>query len=462
MAAKVSGLKASDNGRFLVQEDGAPFFYLGDTAWLLFHRLGLEEAEFYLKNRAEKRFTVIQATVLPVIRELDVPNVNGDVPLIEDDPGRPNELYFRHVDAVLEMAARYGLYVGLAPTWATYVVGDRGPAIFDTGSAYAYGRFIGERYRGMDHIIWIMGGDRSPIFRGRDYSPVWRAMARGVREGCGGQGLMTWHPQGGGHSSSLWFHADDWLDFNMMQTGPRRNFPNHARIEMDYRLEPVKPTLDGEPGYERALHRQNPANPRLTAHDVRKYAYWALFAGACGHTYGCLEVWQMASNSYPPANGAEMSWVEALDIPGAGQMQYVRQLIESRPFLTRIPDQSLLATDPGYGRDHVQATRGSDGSYAFLYVPTGKPVRVNVDNLSGDRLIAHWYDPRLGTATLIGDAPGQGTHEFAPPTCGPEEDWVLVLDAVSQSYPIPGAGDFAAQPPLAQERVSTLEGIIRR
>ena len=299
-------------------------------------------------------------------------------------------------------------------------------------------------------------------FRGRDYSPVWRAMARGVREGCGGQGLMTWHPQGGGHSSSLWFHADDWLDFNMMQTGPRRNFPNHARIEMDYRLEPVKPTLDGEPGYERALHRQNPANPRLTAHDVRKYAYWALFAGACGHTYGCLEVWQMASNSYPPANGAEMSWVEALDIPGAGQMQYVRQLIESRPFLTRIPDQSLLATDPGYGRDHVQATRGSDGSYAFLYVPTGKPVRVNVDNLSGDQLIAYWYDPRLGTATPIGDAPGQGTHEFAPPTCGPEEDWVLVLDAVSQSYPIPGAGDFAAQPPLAQERVSTLEGIIRR
>jgi hypothetical protein len=106
----------------------------------------------------------------------------------------------------------------------------------------------------------------------------------------------------------------------------------------------------------------------------------------------------------------------------------------------------LLATDPGYGRDHVQAARGSGGSYAFLYVPTGKPVRVNLDTLSGDRLTAHWYDPRLGTATLIGEVPGQGTHEFAPPTCGPEKDWVLVLDDVSQSYPVPGAGDFTAQP----------------
>jgi uncharacterized protein DUF4038 len=32
-------LKVSDNKRFLVQEDGKPFFYLGDTAWELFHRL---------------------------------------------------------------------------------------------------------------------------------------------------------------------------------------------------------------------------------------------------------------------------------------------------------------------------------------------------------------------------------------------------------------------------------------
>jgi hypothetical protein len=197
--------------------------------------------------------------------------------------------------------------------------------------------------------------------------------------------------------------------------------------------------MDGEPGYERALHRQNPANPRLTAHDVRKYAYWALFAGACGHTYGCLEVWQMYSTSYPAANGAELPWVEALDLPGAVQMQYVRQLVESRPFLTRIPDRSLLATDPGYGLDHVQATRGSDGSYAFLYVPTGKPVRVNLDTLSGDRLIAHWYDPRLGTATPVGEVPGGGNHKFIPPTRGPKEDWILVLDDISHSYPVPGA-----------------------
>jgi hypothetical protein len=441
MTKQLSRLKISENKRFLVKEDGMPFFYLGDTAWTLFHRLNLAEAEFYLKNRADKQFTVIQATILSELRDLEIPNVNGDTPLINNDSARPNEAYFQHVDAILSMAADYDLYVALMPTWGSYVIGEYEPAIFGSDNAYLFGRFVGERYREMTHLMWINGGDRLPIFKGKDYAPVWRALARGVKEGYGQQGLMTFHPPGAGNSSSLWFHGDDWLDFNMVQTGPRRNFPNCVTIEKDYLQEPVKPTLDGEPGYERARHRmnRNPHNPRLTAHDVRKYAYWALFAGAFGHTYGCLEVWQMFSEAHPALNGAKVRWTEALELPGAGQMQYVRRLIESRPFLMRIPDENLVTVDPGYGHDHVRATRGSDGSYAFIYIPTGKPVAINLDRLKGDRFVAYWYDPRLGVATPIGEILNQDVAEFIPPTRGPEEDWVLVLDDVSKNYPAPGA-----------------------
>ena len=35
---KAMRLKVSENQRFLVHEDGTPFFYLGDTAWELLHR----------------------------------------------------------------------------------------------------------------------------------------------------------------------------------------------------------------------------------------------------------------------------------------------------------------------------------------------------------------------------------------------------------------------------------------
>src|SRR5664279_3518491 len=57
-------LKISENKRFLVFEDGTPFFYLGDTGWELFHRLNMEDVEKYLENRRAKGFTVIQAVAL--------------------------------------------------------------------------------------------------------------------------------------------------------------------------------------------------------------------------------------------------------------------------------------------------------------------------------------------------------------------------------------------------------------
>src|SRR3989449_10421538 len=57
-------LRVSPNGRYFEDQNGKPFFYLGDTCWLLFQRPNREELDEYLKDRAAKGFTVIQAYVL--------------------------------------------------------------------------------------------------------------------------------------------------------------------------------------------------------------------------------------------------------------------------------------------------------------------------------------------------------------------------------------------------------------
>ena len=119
-------------------------------------------------------------------------------------------------------------------------------------------------------------------------------------------------------------------------------------------------------------------------------------------------------------------------------MQYVRTLLESRPFLSRIPDQSLLVSAEGTGADHVQATRDSDGSYAFVYLPTGQPVKVDLRKLSGSRLRAAWFDPRTGTAQAIGEYANDQPREFTPPSNGPGHDWVLLLDDVNRKFLLPG------------------------
>ena len=107
--------------------------------------------------------------------------------------------------------------------------------------------------------------------------------------------------------------------------------------------------------------------------------------------------------------------------------------------LVRIPDQSIIVGDAMKTGERIQATRGSDGSYAFVYTAAGKPVNVHMEKISGPMVKAYWYDPRNGSVELIGEFPATGTREFTPPSSGAENDWVLVLDDAAKDFPVPGA-----------------------
>lgn len=427
-------LKVSGNRRFLTDENGDPFFYLGDTAWELFHRLDRDEADYYLQTRAAQGFTVIQAVVLAE-HEFARPNPYGDHPLRDDDPTKPNEGYFAHVDYIVNKAAELGLTIGMLPTW-----GDKwnpkwakGPELFTPENARTFGAFVGRRYRDRP-IIWILGGDR-PV-ETETHQDIIRAMAAGLTEGDGGRCLKTFHPMGG-QTSSTYFHTEDWLDFNMYQTGHARNRDGYNLIAGDYALEPIKPCMDAEPGYEDHPNGFKVENGYLDEYDVRKAAYWNLFAGAHGHTYGCHDIWQfLNTDRFPAVMAARTPWREAIHLPGANQMRFVRKLIESRPFLSRIPDQALLLSDPETGGDHVQATRSDDGVYAFIYIPSGKPVTVDLGRLSGKTILARWFDPRTGAVLPIGEFPQGNPAEFTPPVDGP--DWVLMLDDPDRGFAAPG------------------------
>jgi hypothetical protein len=428
-------IRVSPNRRFLETDNGKPFFWLGDTAWELFHRLSLEDAEFYLLNRAEKRFTVIQAVVLAEFDGLGTPNVYGEYPFVGNDLSFPNEAYFAHVDRVIIVAARLGLYIGLLPTWGDKVVANMwgvGPQVFTTENAYSYGKWLGKRYAGFPNIIWILGGDRPAVYSGQDYRPIWRAMSSGIDAGTGELGLKTYHPMGG-YSSSAWLHEESWLDMNMMQSGhgSGHDVAVWDMITADYQRHPNKPVLDGEPNYEdhpvNPWPEWDPANGYFRDDDVRKQIYRSVFAGGCGVTYGHHAVWQFYQPDREPINHPDRIWREALDRPGASQVQFLRSLMESRPYFTRIPDQGMLVSNPGIGGEHVQVTRDLDGSYALVYLPTSRSVEISMAQFRARKVRASWYDPRTGTYVKTGSfTTGEINLTFSPPLKGP--DWVLVVD----------------------------------
>ncbi|MEJ7645534.1 MAG: glycoside hydrolase family 140 protein [Chryseolinea sp.] len=434
-------LRVSDNHRYLVTADGKPFFWMGDTAWELFHRLNREEAEKYLKNRAEKGFTVIQAVVLAEMDGLHDPNPYGEIPLENDDPTKPREAYFQHVDFIIKKAEQLGLYIAMLPTWGDKVFKDRwgiGPEIFKTENARFYGKWLANRYKSQKNIIWVLGGDRNP--RDEKDIAIWRSMAAGIVEAAGGQdkALITYHPQpnnleDGG--SSKWFHNDEWLDFNMFQTGHCRENNLWERISYVYNLKPVKPVIDGETLYEDHPVCFN-ANDMGTssAYDVRKHAWIDVFAGAFGHTYGCHDIWQMYAPNRTPINAPHFPWYIAMDLPGASQMKFLRSLIESRPMLDRIPDQTLITDELG-ANDHIQATRGKD--YIFVYSAQGKSFTLRTGKISGNSFQTYWYNPRNGEVTAGVKAEKKAEQKFTPPTSAYGSDWVLVVDDASKGYTSP-------------------------
>jgi hypothetical protein len=475
----VSPLRISSNHRFFERADGTPFFWLGDTAWLLFKRLDRADAARYLDDRRAKGFNVIQVMVL---HGADDVNAYGAAALIEQDPARPrvtpgNDLakegeydYWDHVDWIVDSAAERGIYVAMVAAWGSNARSGR----LNEGNVDTYARFLANRYKDKPNIIWVTGGDT----QGDRESAVWRAMGRTFKTQDPNH-LVTFHPFGRTQSST-WFHAEPWLDFNMFQSGHRRydqedepsakGEDNWRYVAEDYAKTPVKPTLDGEPSYEgipQGLH--DPKEPFWTDADARRYAYWSVFAGAAGHTYGHSAVMQMHRPAFGAgAYGVRQFWDDAIQAPGAAQMQHLARLMVSRPYLERVPDQSVVAGDrtalDNARYDRVIVTRGQ--RYLFAYTYTGRPFTLKMGAIAGTRLRASWYDPRTGTARAFGVVANKGERRFDPPgTPASGNDWVLVLDDESAGYAAPGvetsssasvsASALAAAPTVAKAGATT-------
>lgn len=425
-------LKVSENGRYLVSNDGKPFFYLGDTAWELFHRLDRDEADLYLEDRASKGFTVIQAVVLAERDGLNDPNPYGVTPLIDSDPTKPNENYFEHVDYIVNKAESLGLVVGMLPTWGAYwSYLDKDNVIFNHKNALEYGEYLGRRYKDKP-IIWILGGDRN--ITNKEERKTIEAMVKGLRKGDEGNHLITFHPMGPGLSSD-YFHDVEWLDFNMFQSShAARDHDNGLYAEHDYRLEPTKPTLDGEPRYERIpvgfYFNGSDRIDRFDDYDARQAAYWSILSGACGHTYGNNSIWQMYSEEHKPVLWAKISWDMAIHHPGSQQMGYMKKMFTAREFQKLVPNKGIVVDGPSTGGGKIKAALANDQSFVIVYSPRGEHFSIYKNVLNAEKLREIWFDPRYGVEHVIHTSGTKGIQTYTPPSSGRGNDWILIIEKV--------------------------------
>ena len=407
-------LVVSEESRYLKHENGKPFFWLGETGWLMPERLNRDEVSYYLEHCSKAGYNVVQVQTMNSVPSM---NVYGQYSLVDGfnfkDIDRKGVYgYWDHMDYIIKSAERKGIYIGMVCIWGTPV----SEGLMNAKDARAYGKFLAERYKDAPNIIWFIGGD----IRGDVNTDVWEALATSIRSVVGKNQLMTFHPRGR-TTSATWFNAAEWLDFNMFQSGHRRygqrngdgDYPieenteedNWRFVERSMAMSPMKPIIDGEPIYEdipQGLH--DPNETRWTAADVRRYAYWAVFAGAFGHTYGHNDIMQFIRpgviGSFG-ADGSKKDWVKALEDPGFNQMRYLKNLMLAFPYFERIPDQSVIVGANGERYDRAIATRGKD--YLLVYNYTGRPMQIDLNKISGAKKKVWWYGAKDGKLQYIGE-----------------------------------------------------------
>ncbi len=428
------------NGHFFKDTESKPFFWLAGTGWRTFAGPDKESVSKYFKIRSEQGFNIIQ--VFYTMKWARV-NTFGDSAFMNNDPLQLNKNYLAFAQWCTDEAERNDLilaiYIGEAFRIDTWV-----PRINKEPDAYQFGYNLGEGFRDYKNIIWVLGQD----FEGVRNS-LWYATAEGINDAYDrihqhdslanwNNTLMSYHMPWES-SSSLYFHHEPWLDFNMIQSSHVRKYNHHVYYWpwIDWELTPAKPVLDGEPTYEDHPALLTCGKDFYTPHDIRLASYSSVFAGGCGITYGQHSVWRWRND-----------WEEKLHQPGAEQLIHLKNLMLSRPYFERIPDRFMVHSINVSYVNKIIATRSFKGNYAMVYVPESEQdFELNLKDIKGRQLTGWWYCTQTGEVFgKNGEQISEGfgiTKQtdmvtFRSPLRPESRDWVLVIDAENSNYLIPG------------------------
>ncbi len=433
-------LRVSGNGRYVEDQNGVPFFLIGDSGWLIIDQLTPTQMDTYINDRASRGFTAIM--VMGIFHgyhdSLDYagnhPFTNGD-----NDWSVRNESYWQTVDLLLNKAKAKNMVVLLAHSYLGYgcsaTQGWCPSMVAQTDAAMTeYGTWLGTRYAAQGNIIWVDGGDADCTQTANACSRV-----QAVKNGIDSRSSYLHTGHGGRNNTAATIYP--WIGLYSSYSEA-----THAqyRDKVEYDRTPTKPYLYIEGTYEG--EGAMPVN-------IASEAFWAYFGGAFLWNFGNHPVWEFTSG-----------WDGAAGIasPGSIEASSIGALLRSRAWWRLSPDFGTRTIVGGGGGDptsgntsYVPAARTSDGETVMAYIPGYGPITVDMTKVSGSSAKAWWYNPETGGSTLAGTYATTGTRSFTPPS----SNYVLVLDDAAKGLATPGttvypySGGGSTNPPPAPTKL---------
>ncbi len=410
---------------FLSYNDGTPFFWLACTAWNGALKSTDEEWEYYLNQRKENNYNVIQL----VTTEWRGADKNAEGLTAIDGAGyiRIHPEFFKRIDQKIDEANAKGLLVSPVVLWA--LPNGQGRHLspgytLPLEEAVLLAKYIVARYQG-NQVVWTLGGDGKYY---DDQEIKWKEIGRRVFSDID-HAPVTLHPHGSSWVGDI-YDKEEW--YNLM--GYQSSHSNGERVvnwinkgpmaEMWSKLKPM-PYINMEPNYEEIGFR-------ITAKDVRNASYWSIFATPlAGITYGANGIWPWLQPGERILNhndkGGVTGWRKSIEFPGSIQMGYLAQFVNQFAWWNLFPANEILAEQPGEKTyNHwISVVKTSDDKTIVAYVP--EKCEVKFFNPKGYKYSAQWFNPvtnEYSDAEINPDVNSiQLTHDF-------ENDMVIVLKKI--------------------------------
>ncbi len=422
-------MKLSVKNKYLYEND-KPFFWLGDTAWLILEKLTMDEIRLYLKNRAGLGYNVVQ-----MVLAYSLPDLESNDVMASDVKNYSSYEYWSFVKDVVDYAKDLNIWCALLPSWGHYVK----KGVLNENNAYRYSSFLANYFKKTENIIWVLGGD----VRGDQNYECFNIMGNTFKK-LDPLKLVTFHPFGR-TGSYLWFNDCSWLDFNMFQSGHRRydqlalgawddkndNEDSFGEDSYKYVIKAhsyniKKPVLDAEPSYEgivQGLH--DPHEPYWEARHIRRYAYWSVFEGACGFTYGNNAIIQLYRGYEKGSYGVRETWQEALHSPGGAQLQYLKRLMESVDFVNGHPHSEYVLNNK---ERHHRASVFAGDDYMLIYTYKGDKLDIDLSRYMNKNMDIYLMNPENDSLSYYGSVSNLDNITIRPTKRRElSNDWVIIF-----------------------------------
>lgn len=407
--------------RYPVDAAGAPFIIIADTPWSILAALNNTQIASFVADRAAKGINTLMIEVPGIYFTPDgtTNNIDGVAPFTDMSGSwnwTLNNSYWARLDLLATLCLQYGILLIVNFAYLGYQGGSEGCMDKVTGASngtlQAYGVQLGNRYKSFPNIWPCMGGD----FSG---DTTQRAKQAQIMTGL----LSVWtppvctaHGSPKSLSSTSWDSATyPWHTFNFCYPDTENVYDWCATA-----WAAGLPFWMGEAIYE------NERDTPITRAGLRRQDLQAICSGAKGVGRGNNPIWHFSSpNGLYPGN-VSGSWTTYMSSDGYLDLARLIALIQQYDIHLLEPktDTSLVTTSLGTGDTRICPARASDGSFAWIFVPTNQTPTVNLAAIQSQWVRVSLIDPATSAKTHYATAANTGTLNV---TTGAER--LIVLEA---------------------------------